>query len=783
MPTSSAAANVARLWQLPLLLLSILLFGYAAYLFVDPAPGLTIEQKIDVARKLLAQERHDAAEAQLNRLLNSEKLSPIERGRIHLLLAESIDMGQRRLRIAVPINYANIIEQTRLALAAGVEADAIVYRRLAQSYEALERFDEALDHYRKAMAMDPEKSIAVHRKIIDLQLQTDQLTAAEHSLGLYLDNPTLSAAERAWALSEKAQLLIDSERFVDARIALDEALKTADDPILQGTVNFRLGYAAYKLKNADDAERYFRVARDLLRVQHPLDGDAAFWLGRIAQDRGDARQAISFYEVVLQSHPGNKIAPLARMGRGVSRIQLAQDDPGLSDLQELVGQIQARPSRAKYRDQALASLRQACEILAGRGNLEGAIELLAHEQILDPDPSAPFFSRAGSVYEKRAEQIERSIPGSAPADRIRKEQQWRSALIRAGDAFLAHSNKLTVVDDKGYVQSLWRSIDLYERASAVANVVSSLELFVAERPDDPLAPDALLRLGRAYQSAGMFDKAITAFQRNQFRYPQSLAASKSAVPLAQAYLAKGPEYFGRAESVLLSVLDNNPLLGPDSEEYRQAVFELAQLFYRSQRFEESVVRLEEFIQRYPRDERVAQLTFLMADSYRKSAGLLESPKRSASASLDESGPPAIDLVSAANARKERLMQAKTLYDRVIETFRNKQPTREIDQLYLRLAHFYRADCLYDLGEYAEAVKLYESAAFRYQDDPSSLAAYVQIVNAYTRLGRLDDARTANERAKYLLRRMPPEAFANGTFNMPRQYWEEWLKWTTDAGMW
>ena len=59
---------------------------------------------------------------------------------------------------------------------------------------------------------------------------------------------------------------------------------------------------------------------------------------------------------------------------------------------------------------------------------------------------------------------------------------------------------------------------------------------VAERPDDSLAPDALLRLGRAYQTAGMFDRAIAAYQRNQVRYPQSLAAAKSAVPLAQAYV-------------------------------------------------------------------------------------------------------------------------------------------------------------------------------------------------------------------------------------------------------
>ena len=81
------------------------------------------------------------------------------------------------------------------------------------------------------------------------------------------------------------------------------------------------------------------------------------------------------------------------------------------------------------------------------------------------------------------------------------------------------------------------------------------------------------------------------------------------------------------------------------------------------------------------------------------------------------------------------------------------------------------------------LRLYGEAAFKYQDDPSALAAYVQIVNAYCALGKIEEAKTANERAKWLLRRMPSDSFAEGGFNMPKAYWEQWLKWTSQAGMW
>src|SRR2546423_1027172 len=76
--------RAAQLWQFPLLLVSIGLFGYAAYLFIDPKPGPTIDQKLDVARTYLAQERPDAAIEHLNKLLNTERLDKPHEGQVHL---------------------------------------------------------------------------------------------------------------------------------------------------------------------------------------------------------------------------------------------------------------------------------------------------------------------------------------------------------------------------------------------------------------------------------------------------------------------------------------------------------------------------------------------------------------------------------------------------------------------------------------------------------------------------------------------------------------------------
>src|SRR5688500_20274158 len=109
----AAPARLARLWQLPLFLLSIGLFGYAAYLFIDPKPGLTIEQKIELARTYLTYDRPEAAIDQLNKLLGGEKLTLENESRIHLMLAETIEKAQQLEKLDVPGNHARSIEQSQ----------------------------------------------------------------------------------------------------------------------------------------------------------------------------------------------------------------------------------------------------------------------------------------------------------------------------------------------------------------------------------------------------------------------------------------------------------------------------------------------------------------------------------------------------------------------------------------------------------------------------------------------------------------------------------------------
>ena len=139
-------------------------------------------------------------------------------------------------------------------------------------------------------------------------------------------------------------------------------------------------------------------------------------------------------------------------------------------------------------------------------------------------------------------------------------------------------------------------------------------------------------------------------------------------------------------------------------------------------------------------------------------------------------------------KQERLAEALELYAAVQGIIDSVDPSRrsELDRVRLRNAMLYRGDCAFDLARhyendpflreryYTEAIRHYAAAAQRYPDDPSSLVAMVQIVNCHAAMGRWQEARTAQERARSRLAELPGEAFERGEVPMSRSHWENWL---------
>ena len=112
--------------------------------------------------------------------------------------------------------------------------------------------------------------------------------------------------------------------------------------------------------------------------------------------------------------------------------------------------------------------------------------------------------------------------------------------------------------------------------------------------------------------------------------------------------------------------------------------------------------------------------------------------------------------------REDLQAAVAWYDVLRQRLDGRHEDHElsdIDQAMERNTYFHRADALFDLADYEEAVKAYYSAANRYHESPAALEAFVQIAACQRRLGRWSEAKGTLNQAKIALGRMPTADFA------------------------
>lgn len=798
--------RLAHVWQLPLMLLSLALYAGAAWLFLDARPAITLNQKLAPAREYLRNDRPDAALESLSRLAAAEKLPREGEAQVHLLMGEALEAQQKQRGDGraerVEASLVRVIEETQIALAQGVKPTGEIHRRLGESYEGLGKPVEAVSQYRQAIAMDPPRAMRLQRKVIDLQLATSDWAPAEASLDAYLASPGISDSERAWALGEKAMLLVDRGEALEAKRLLADAQRLARDPVAQAEAKCRLGVCAFKLGSTDEAEKLLRAARSDFKGQHPLDAEAAYVLGVIRQEKNDFVAAVALFDAAiaaLAEKPDAETLLLATLRRGECRVLKGDaDEATIADLTRAAERASSPPA---LKDQALATVRKASSVLTGKGNLAAAIELLDAELALEPNPPAAYHGRLAAAYEKRADQVEQSVADAPANEQVRRQQLVRDFRTKAADAHLAHTRALASSGDGQHAAPLWRAVDLYDRAGNRESIAAALELFVGERDADPLAADALLRLGRTYEAMGNADKAIFAYERLQQGegYRKSPAAAKAALPLASLYLGKGPQFTAAAEKLLAALADGADAPHPDravadpavpdpavadaavADARKLALLELARLYQRASNWRDALPRLERFIDRHGTDERCGEAVYLAAECYAHLARQIDVRVASATASVENPNP-ADEMARAAATKKQLLARAAGLYDRAREVFGSRPPTRDADRRYQQLSLLRRADCAYDLGNYAEAIALYERAA-READVAQSLAAHVQIANALHEMNRPDDARAANERAKSLLHQLPQAALQDGTIPMPRAYLEQWLKWSGSAGTW
>jgi len=808
------APGWSQVWQVPTLLLGLLLLGLGYYLTLPGEPGPTHAQTLDAARQDVKARNYEAALQALDKLAEPEvypELGKDQKVVYHLTRGDALRVGVQAEDAATPKNLENVVKHYQKARELGGELGTNRLTYLNETLLALGRTDEASE---LADQVPPEQAatrLEMRRRVLNsratdllararregtgnLAGQTEQgiedmRAALERFMSKHAD--AMTRAHRIWAIDTRARLLMAAGEHQEASELLMRWLQKLDFATHEdvGGLMVLLGEAHLALDVPRDAESWLDRAMGQLGADDARRADAMLALAEIRFAEHSVIEAAEFHDNVITQFPDHPRFIEALVGLAEAKSRLNGHGEALDLYERAVRRAAGKPEQHAHRRRVIDSLRERADLRFANRDFQLALDYLEPlKELYGDDPPADYLARLGVTHERRARRM-LGLKEDQPAEnkhyrKLEPPQRTRVALHfeEAAKAFYQHAQNIAEGDNTGYGRSLWRAADNYDLAGDPQQAIKVFEEFIETQPDNPRRLEALFRLAQAYHATGEFDAAIELYRRLVEDHPNSQIAFDALVPLARAYLAKGSDAWDRAEQVLRSVVTDHEALRPESRAYREALIELGGLYYRRGNegdYERAIERLNEAVQRYADQRPMPAVLFQLADAYRKSVDQLDGK-------LAEPLPPSERNALAAE-RARRLAKAKDAFNRVIRLYEAMAEDKrgELENLYLRNSYFYRADCAYELGDYEGedgAIALYDEAVQRYEQHPAALVALIQIVNSYAEMGRYDLARTANERAKFHLQRIPDEAFDDPTLPMDREKWQRWLDWTSELAL-
>ncbi len=786
------ASSIRSLWQLPALALGMLLLvgGVVTGLMSREQPSF--EEPMHHAEALLADAKFEEALEHLNAkvlpFVGKRGFSREMRGHFHALRARAIYHGQRALGLERADNHEKVVHELLQSEDYAGDLHAADVFLLADTYVSLARHDRAL--LRSQSLPEVERREILHRVIVSkLNASTLDYEGTLRLLTDLLSGENLSKTERGWALARQAELLTRAGMRDEAirKLLRSMPIMADADPRDRGLLHLILGRAYLDQGAIAEATKQLEWADELLHEHDPNRGETLVLLGRIAQTRGDLQAARDLFARVIGSFVGTPASLKARLGLAEVEAASENDDAAITAFQAIHAAMQAGDADPEVtRDTVSTALMRTFEerFLSGRAAAALRYALTASEFYRLDEAPTPVIKGIADARRRLAEEalavLDEEPGGLLALDQLdpATREEARRNLIEAGVHYRAHANRVVLSDNSAYADSLWQAADSFDRAGDQEAAIAAFRDYMASFPYDARYAEAMFRLGQAQQARGAYDLAADLYRTLMTASQVGNAGiggaelgpygDMSYVPLAQTFLLDAdPANDEEAERLLRQVVEGR-VGETETRHYREATIALGSLLYDKGRYAEAIGVLAAAVERYADDPRHDSILFRLADSHRLEASSID---RTLAEAMPDQERRALE-----EARHARLTSALSLYERARRSLQTREGRRRtaLEDLYLRNATFYLGACAFDLGRYEEAIHYYDAARERYPNDPSSLVAMIQIVNAYLEQGDLPRAATANERARRFYERFPPDAWNDPYLPLSDREWERWI---------
>lgn len=783
-------ATWGDVWQIPALVLGagLLIAGAVHATSLIPKPDLSAP--LEHATSQIDHAEFDEAISTLNTgifpYLNTENLTPEQRADFHRLMGRALYLGQRALGIDRKDNNENIAASYEEAEKFHAELPPADVAYLADTYLSLARFDDARQRADSLPASERSRRLTLYRRLVDESMspQHHRDEAAFELVSMMLTDPQLPIDDRAWALARQAELQLNRGYAEDALNRLLRELPRLDtvNARQRGPLHLLLARSYVETQALDAADAQLVIADQLLPSDDARRPQLIVLQAQILAMKGDHTNAREKFRQVLDAAPPARWRLAAEYGLAKSASIMDDDEEALAAYNRLAALFASgEKSREVSPVLAAESLTRRADDRFERGDTELALSYadLAERVVGEAATPAPTLLRLAAAHRRVADEIIEAVKQKSTSDVALADldpatrAQARSHLAAAAAYYRRHADKVVLIDVQQYSDSLWAAGDCYDRAGDQEAATRIFQMYAAERPGDPRQPEARFRLAQAFQVRGDLENAATIYRdlirsRNDADSGSGPWADASEVPLARCLLLDGnAENDAEAEQILTTVASGQ-MGGPEAGNFRQAVFELGNLYYRKGDYDNAIERFDEALTRYSTDPQAGAARFKLADSLRLSAVDIEK-------SLAQALPPA-EKVRLEATRTDRLRRAITLFETVRRDLDTKDARRRTaaEETYLRNSYFYMGEAAFRLKDYDTAITHYNAAKDRYSQDPAALVAMTQIVSCHLKQGDMKRAQAANERAKRFYAGIPASVWDDPTLPMTRQDWERWL---------
>ncbi len=810
-PAPTAPLTWRQVWQVPALVAAAGLFiGGVAIAFLR-APKPNHDDAFARAEAFIKDEKFgEAIEA-----LNHDVLPHLAAGalrldqtrRYHTDVARSLFLGQKALRIDREENNRGIVEHYEHLERVGGELDERDVGYYAETLIALGRQDEARHRLESLPESARELRIALWQRLIERVLRggqsgghgsghgTDHGPAPDHALALDLIGRMSTEGDvppgvRAWASARQAEILLAQGYAQDAIARLLRSIQRIDaaDPRAMAELHTLLARGYIETEGYSEARGQLAKAEALVRGDDPLMAPILLLQARV-EFNFDKAKSEERYTQVVERFPHHQEAIAALLGLAEVHSLLGAREESIQRYTTLVDRLAAGETSPDVTPGRVgASLMNNFRERFDVEDYEGAMrfgslcELLFDKQPLPAD----LLKALAEVNQRLGEETLKAAAGDSAISLARADPATQAVVrrhfIESGEYFKQHADTVVLTDTGEYGKSIWSAAEMFDRAGDGEDAIEMFRLFVSGFPSDARLPEAKFRLARAYHARGdlataekLYKDLIDSREQEQGAGP---VADASYVPLARVWLADAdPANDADAERMLTAAISGE-MGGPATENYRIALDELANQFYRTHRPIDAIERFTEILERYGHepehgstrhgaDPAIEMSRFRLADSHRLAAHEIDAQLRAGG--LPDSTRRQLD-----DKRAGHLKSGLAHFEKARRGLESLAHRGELEDRCLRNAYFYLGESAFELEDFEGAVRHYDAAKERYPNDPSSLVAMTQIVSAYKALGQTDKARTANARAKRFFESLPDSVWDDPSLPMDRRAWERWL---------